>query len=909
MEVRVRILTAAALILASCIALCAQNAPPQAPAAGDAKPPQTAPAKPAANAGEPKPFAEVIKDAKETPGLFRTYRSEDKVYLEVTPENFDKIYMLSMTCDQSLGERGFYAAEMCGEAPFTIRKVNKNIQFVLKNPRFRADENSAMARAVANSFADSVLGLAPIASLPHPERKSVLIDLSTILLTDVPMLSWGLEFSFRIPYRFDARNSSFGRIRGYEKNIEIETIAHYAVDRPPVPPLLPPGAPQPVQAPPPRTLVDARSMLVKLRYSIAELPEPGYQARLADPRVGHFFEQIQDYSDKFDSKFTPARRYINRWRLEKTDPSAALSAPKKPIVFWLENTVPVEYRGALTEGVLLWNKAFERIGFKDAVVVKEQPDDSEWDPADTRYNTIRWFAGIDAGFAQGPSRANPFTGELYDADIRFSESFVRGRRDAAVIEGNPLSFLNQEQPFVFRAPWSVGKHDFCTFASEAVNEMGFGLDVLGIRGVEPDGPEADRFVYEYLPEIAAHEVGHTLGLRHNFRASTIRTLAGAQDMGVTAKDGLTGSVMDYIPANIAAKGAKQAEYHQSTLGPYDYWAIEYAYKPLGATTPDEELPELKKIASRAADPMLAYSTDEDAGVSAVPFNLDPLVNRFDMGADPLQFYTHRIRLTKDIWANMESKLEKQGEGYQILRRSFLRALNQQGQAMMGASKYIGGIYHTRDFIGDPSGRLPYQPVPAVKQKEALQLINENCFAPRAFRFTPQLLNKLDRERVWDTMNIQASFSAPMDMPVHDMILSMQRSVLDRVFHPIVLKRIIDSELRYTSAADRFHLSDLFGSVQDAVWADAQSTAGALAINSHRRSLQREHLKKLLGMLLRDGSVPEDARTMSRYYLTQLRTHLQAGVARAGNVETRAHLQETVARIDEALAANMQRMAF
>jgi hypothetical protein len=817
--------------------------------------------------------------------------------------------MFSMTCDQSLGERGFYAAEMCGEAPFSIRKVNKNIQFVLKNPRFRAEENSPMARAVAHSYADSVLGITPIASMPHPERKSVLIDLGTLLLTDLPMIGWGLEASFRIPYRFDPRNSHFGKIKGYDKNVEIETIAHYAAERPPIPPLLAPGAPQPPQVPPPRTLVDPRSMLMKLRYSITELPEPGYQARLADPRVGHFFEQVNDYSDKYDSRHSPARRYVNRWRLEKADPRAALSTPKKPIVFWLENTIPVKYRPAIRDGVLLWNQAFERIGFKDAIVVKEQPDDSEWDPADTRYNTIRWFAGIDAGFAQGPSRANPFTGELYDADIRFSEVFVRGRRDQAVIESNPLTFMQQEPRFVFRAPWSTGQHTFCTLASEAVHEMGFGMDVLETRGIEPDGPEADKFVYQFLKEIAAHEVGHTLGLRHNFRASTIRTLVGAQDTSVTSKEGLTGSVMDYIPANLAAKGAKQGEYHQSTLGPYDYWAIEYAYKPLDAANPDAEIPELKKIASRAADPMLAYATDEDAGASSMPFNLDPLANRFDLGSDPLQFYTHRIKLSKDVWANMESKLEKQGEGYQVLRRSFMRALGQSGGAMTGAAKYIGGVYHTRDFIGDPNGRLPYQPVPAVKQKEALALINENCFAPRAFRFTPQLLNKLDRERLWDMMNIAGSFNAPQDMPIHDMILSMQRAVLDRVFHPIVMRRILDNELRYVNGTDRFRLGDLFGSVQDAVWADAQTTTGALAINSHRRSLQREHLKKLLGMLLRDASVPEDARTMSRYYLTQLKGQLQAGVARAGNVETRAHLQETVARIDEALGANMQRMAF
>jgi hypothetical protein len=285
-----------------------------------------------------------------------------------------------------------------------------------------------------------------------------------------------------------------------------------------------------------------------------------------------------------------------------------------------------------------------------------------------------------------------------------------------------------------------------------VREVGFGLDVLETRGIEPDSPEADKFVHDFLKEIAAHEVGHTLGLRHNFRASTNRALADAQDANVTMKEGLTGSVMDYIPANIAPRGVTQAEYQQSTLGPYDYWAIEYAYKPLDASGPDAELPELKKIASRAADPMLAYATDEDAGGGPVPFNLDPLANRFDMGSDPLQFYTHRIMLTREVWANMESKLEKDGEGYQILRRSFLRGLNQSGGSMLNAVKYIGGVYHTRDFIGDPNGRLPYEPVPAAKQKEALALITANCFAPRPAvplrrRLSRRLLRDHDRRRV------------------------------------------------------------------------------------------------------------------------------------------------------------------
>jgi Domain of unknown function (DUF5117) len=213
-------------------------------------------------------------------------------------------------------------------------------------------------------------------------------------------------------------------LKAFDRNIEIETVNHFAAEQPPLPPLLSPGVPPPPSPEPPRNIPDIRSVLFHFRYSISELPGPGFRPRLADDRVGHFFTQVEDYSS--DRNFESSRRYINRWRLEKQDPSAPLSPPKQPIVFWMENTIPVEYRDAIREGVLLWNKAFERIGFKDAVRVKQQPDNADWDPADVRYGTLWWFAGYpDPGFAEGPSRVNPLTGEIYDADIRFDAGMTR----------------------------------------------------------------------------------------------------------------------------------------------------------------------------------------------------------------------------------------------------------------------------------------------------------------------------------------------------------------------------------------------------------------------------------------------------------------------------------------------------
>ena len=903
------------LVLCSSMLFAQQPQPqpsPAAPGAAPATSPTADPKKPATAEKPPEPpkekaFADIVKDAQVIKGLFTLYRTDEKVFLEILPEQLEKIYLASLTLDSGIGEAGFYAAAMAGESPFVFHKQGKNVQLVVKNTRFYAD-NGPMQRAVARSFSDSILGSTKIESLPHPERKSILIDLGALLLTDLPMLSYDLEGTFRIPYRFDPKNSVFGTLKGFPQNIEVETVAHYATERPPLPPLLPPGAPPPPLPPPPRNLPDVRSMLFHLRYSISERPQTGYRPRLADARVGHFVNSIEDYSD--DNRNTTTKRYINRWHLVKQDPSAALSPPKQPIVFWLENTIPVKYRDAIRDGILLWNKAFERVGFQNAIEVKVQPDDADWDPGDIRYNTIRWFAGYpDPGFAQGPSRTDPVTGQIYDADIRFSEAMTRFFRREVQEQIYPVAAMPWEYstPRAFVAPWSVANASYqCDFASGAVRDAEFAFDILVGRGMDPNGAEADKFIKDFLREIAAHEVGHTLGLRHNFRASTIHTFEKAQDSSVTSRDGLTGSVMDYIPTNIASRGARQGEYHQSTLGPYDYWAIEYAYKPIDSQTMEGEQDELRKIASRAAEPQLAYDTDEDAGFGP-GLDMDPVVNRFDLGADPLKYYAHRVGLAREIWSNMEQRLERQGEGYQVLRRSFNSALGQSGQALFLASKYIGGVYHYRSHVGDPGNRLPFEPVPAERQKQALQLLSENLFAPAAFQFKPQLLNKLENERF---INFSTFTPSRQDLPVHQVVLSLQRQVLDRIFLPTVLSRIQDSELRVAAPVEPFTLGLLFTEIQDSIWAETKTPAASININSYRRSLQREHLRKMIGMVLRDAAVPEDARTLARQSLVTLRGQLQRTIARPGSsLEVRAHLAESIARIDEALKAGMQRTAF
>ena len=257
------------------------------------------------------------------------------------------------------------------------------------------------------------------------------------------------------------------------------------------------------------------------------------------------------------------------------------------------------------------------------------------------------------------------------------------------------------------------------------------------------------------------------------------------------------------------------------------------------------------------------------------------------------------------------KLEKPGEGYQVLRRSFNVAMGQAGYSLFLTAKYIGGVYHYRAHVGDPGNRLPFEPVPAAKQREALELLRKDLFSPTSFHFSPQLLNKLASPRFSDFIDFRSMLTR-FDAPIHDMVLSLQTRVLDRVYHPIVMSRILDSEVKVSSHDDAFGLGLLFTELQDSIWAETKAPVASLNIDSYRRSLQRAHLRKLVGMVLHEASVPEDAQTLARQNLVALRSGLQAALGKPGmkmSLETRAHLNESVARIEEALKANMQRTAF
>lgn len=839
------------------------------------------------------PFKNVVKKFQEMGGLFSFYRKQDdgRVLMEIRPEQFDKLYLCALTIEAGDGFM-FHAPGMMNSFPFVFKRVGRKVMMIHKNVYFRADKSSATYKALQHGVSDSVVAVATIEAAPHPERGSVLVDPSTLFLRDVGdvgALTMELaQEDMGGPYFLDERNSYFGNIKTFPSNSEVEVVLNFASR----------GTPLPLT-----TVPDPQTFQHTYHFSLSELNEKSsYKPRAADDRVGHFTTIYQDYTSLL--KETPYQRNIDRWDLQKSEPRFALSPPKKPIVFWLENTIPVEYRPAIREGILVWNKAFAKLGFKDAIVVKQQPDDATWDPADVRYNTVRWMVAPGSAYAFGPSRTNPFTGEIYDADISFSADMVRAAFTEHQEYIDPLTAQLQLPAKVQAIMGRWHRHasplhqQQCTYPQEVAHQSAWGWNLLQTRAATGGSKvDMEKYIHDYLLSVTAHEVGHTLGLRHNYKASTVLNQAQLQDTKLTQEKGLTGSVMDYTPVNIAPQGQKQGQFWQTSLGAYDYWAIEYAYRTHEAESKETESQMLEAIAARSSRPELAYGTDEDAGWGIR--GMDPSCNRFDLGQDPVVYYNHRLKLSKELLGQIEKQFEVKEQRYVKLRNVFNQALWEYFTTAINVTKYIGGIYAYRDHVG---GRIPFEQVSAVKQREAFNLLKQQLFAPGAFQFSPSLLNKLAPERM-DDFEGSAWMMSRTDYPIHSTILQLQSMPLRHLLSGSLLTRLQDNEVKAKKGEIPFTMVNLFEELRQAIWGELDNPAAT--INSFRRALQRQHLNLLVDLLLRRSyDVPEDARTLARADLMALKAKLEK--AKGSDTYSKAHLDESLARADAALKAGISR---
>ncbi len=726
----------------------------------------------------------------------------------------------------------------------------------------------------------------------------------------------------------------------------------------------------------------ANGQLRIFHYSISNIPEnKSYKPRVADTRVGYFTTNYSDFG-KFKEDETRIR-YVNRWQLEKADSSLKLSPPKDPIVFYIEHTTPIRYRRWVRDGILMWNKAFENVGIFDAIEVRQQDARSgahmEKDPEDVRYNFVRWLNN-GVGTAIGPSRVNPLTGQILDADIILTDGWIRhwwtqyneimpdvalegyapdtlawlyrhpswdprvrladpSRREILLAErasqampamgGHALGQVDTkligDQEFDGLTGRYSQKNGLCMAAN--CKSHGIGLMQMALATqtfaaavaedapaaeAEGEGPEEnedqpaeakqmidgipEEFIGPLLADLVAHEVGHTLGLRHNFKSSSVYTMEEINSKKLKGKSALAGSVMDYIPVNInVGTGEVQGDYAMIDVGPYDMWAIEYGYSL-------EE--DLKPILDRVAEPELTYGTDEDA------WGPDPLARRYDFGKDPIAYAENEIRLVNKLRTGILDKFVKDGDSWAKARRGYQLTLSTQMRAVTMMANWVGGAFVHRDKKGDANGRAPVEVVPAATQRAALEFVVAHAFKDEAFGLTPELLAHMTVDKWWDDGNVMEEAT----WPVHDKILGIQASVLTGLMNPGTLELVYDNEFRVPADQDALTLPELlerlhaavFGANAAEVPAEAEFTARKPMLSSLQRNLQKEYLDRLIDLVGPDSGFTaayKPITDLASAQLAQIKGEVEQLAGREKiDAYTRAHAQECASKIQKALDA-------
>lgn len=831
-----------------------------------------------------RPFAELTRGATARTGFFDTYQKGDNLYLAVPKDRLGQDFLLSFEISQGVGAAGLFGGTMLDifEGAIVALERHGDRVFLVRRPhRYVAPEGSAVARAVDLSYTPSVLESARIESIR--EDSAVVININDWILSDLSAVGERVNGAVSRPGQqgratFDRQRSYIESVKAFPDNLNLRARLTFR-----------PSSPAPL-----RTVPDSRYISLGIHYSFARLPERPMAPRAADDRVGFFITAHKDFSkDDGDAFFV---RYVNRWRLEPKPGVAAsggLVEPAKPIVYYLDHNIPEQYRPYVKAGVEAWNRAYEAAGWKNAIRAELLPEGA--DPEDLRYPTIRWNTSDQPGYgAIGPSIVDPRTGEILDADILIEANMVMGfKRDwrTKVSPGQAIEEMLTASPQELAFAEAGGEVASLGAALSAQGALLRAL--LAARGdIGPNDPVPMEYVGQAIKWVTMHEVGHTLGLRHNFRSSSDTPLDKLTDRAWAEERGVFSSVMEYPSVNLDARGGNGYFYNPG-VGSYDLWAISYAY------TADEA--RAAAIAREAAKPGHAYGTDGDA---RGPGALDPSVNVYDLGGDPLAWGKGRAKLISSLWPTLPEHVLTDNSRYADLTDAYRTLLSEYARALATAVKYIGGQYQWRDHVGDPDGRMPFVNVEKSRQREALAFLREYAFDEEAFALPREMLARFGANR-WDHWGENTTVDGRIDYPFIDQVLDLQTSLLGQLTQPLLFARIRDAELKY-GASQVLTVPELLAGLTESVWSEVWS-GGARNIPVMRRDLQRAYLDRMTTLLVNPpAQMPADARAVARMRLQDLDRRIAARIdARALDDYTRAHLLEARARIAKALDAGLE----
>ena len=821
----------ALLTLCAATVLCAQDEPPaQVPTGGGGGRGGFGGA--AAAVPDPQPYDRVItKEAKTSKGLFTVHQIKERYYYEIPKHELGKDLLWNSQIAKTTAGAGYGGGQL----------VDKVVRWELKGNRvlllgvdysLTADPKEPIAMAVRNANNEAIIQAFPVAAFA--KDGDPVIEVTRLFTGDLQ------EFSARQRLGatgVDATRTFIEHINAFPENLETEVTVTYT-----------------------RTAGGAAttgggrggglgggqmrpgSATVVLHHSMVRLPEKPMMPRLFDERVGYFTTSTMDYSR---SEYKAERtRYIARWRLEKKDPSAAISEPVKPIVYYIDAATPRKWVPWLKKGIEDWNEAFAAAGFKNAIIGKEAPtpaQDPKWSPEDVRYSVIRWLPSTTEN-ASGPHISDPRTGEILNADIQFYHNVMNLARDWYFVQVGPLDPRAQKLPL------------------------------------------PDDLMGRLLEYVVAHEVGHTLGFQHNMKASSMYPFEKIRDKDWVHKMGHTPSIMDYSRFNYVAQPEDgiAAEDLVPRIGPYDTWATMWGYSPIpGAKTPDDEKPTLRKWAKEQDDkPWLRFSTANangaDPGEETEAVGDADAVKATALGVKNLQ------RVAKML---MSGTAYKEGETYEQLAELYGRVLSQWSTEMTHVAGIVGGFNSQEKVIGQ-EGRI-FNLIPKERQKEAVKFLLENAFITPAWMIDEEILRRIE------------------PVGVIDRIHTAQNRVLTQLLNSARFARLLEQETLDGNLA--YSPVEFLASVRKGIWKELDAPAvkvdpyrrelqrGYLKALDTKINLIERAATPIPAQLPEGFVVPRtitsgDEKPMYRAELRSLSSSIAAAMAKTTDHETKAHLE-------------------